>query len=68
MMLLALVLAAAPACAPPAPASKRDPALAQTYVEVGESEADHPDALEAFREALRLDPANARAQAGFRRR
>ncbi len=65
MMLLALVLAAARPCAPPEPAGEKDPALARTYVEVGESEADHPDALEAFREALRLDPANARAQAGF---
>ncbi len=65
MTLLALLLAAADPCSPPEPASEKDPALAQAYVEVGESEADHPDALEAFREALRLDPANARAQAGF---
>ncbi len=65
MTLLALLLTATNPCAPPEPAAKKDPALAQAYVEVGESEADHPDAREAFLEALRLDPANARAQAGF---
>jgi len=61
MMLLALLIAAADPCAPPEPANPPDPAAAQVYVEVGESE----NALEAFREALRLDPTNARAQAGF---
>ncbi len=65
MMLLALLLAVVDPCAPPEPASRPDPAAAQAYLEVGESEAGHPDALEAFREALRLDPANARALAGF---
>src|SRR5260370_26273243 len=65
MTLLALLLASANPCAPPEPAAKKDPALAQAYVEVGESEADHPDAREAFVGELRLDPANARAQAGF---
>src|SRR5260370_21528902 len=65
MTLLALLLASANPCAPPEPASEKEPALAQAYVEVGESEADEPDAREAFPEALGLDPANARAQAGF---
>jgi tetratricopeptide (TPR) repeat protein len=65
MMLFALLLAAADRCAPPAPARQPDPAAAEVYVEVAESERGHETALMAFREALRLDPSNARAQAGL---
>ena len=65
MILLGLLLAAVDPCVPPRPASPPDPAAAQAYVAVGESEQGHPAGLDAFREALRLDPANAAAQAGF---
>jgi hypothetical protein len=63
--MLALLLAAADPCALPRPAAAQDPATAQAYLEVAESEAGRPAALEALREALRLDPGNARAQAAF---
>ena len=61
--MIALLLALADPCTPPKPAAQPDPAGAQAYVEVGESEP--AGALDAFREAVRLDPSNARAQAGF---
>lgn len=61
--MIALLLALADPCALPPPAAQPDPAAAQAYVEAGESEP--AGALDAFREALRLDPSNARAQAGF---
>ncbi len=65
MIAFALLLAAADPCAPPEPAPAPDPDAARAYVEVGESEQGRPAALEAFREALRLDPANAAARSGF---
>lgn len=57
-------LAAALVCTPVEPASAPDPAAASAYVEVGEAELQSgatDTALVAFREALRLDAANARA-------
>jgi hypothetical protein len=59
--LLALLIAAADPCALPEPANPPDPAAAEVYLEVGESE----NAPEGFREALRLDPSNVRALARF---
>lgn len=60
-----LLLAAAESCAVPPPAHAPDPAAASAYVEVGEAELGHDSAAIAFREALRLDPANARARRGL---
>lgn len=64
MILPLLALLAAP-CEAPAPAAVRDAEVAQAYVEAGEEEQGHEGALGAFREALRLDPSNQRAQHGF---
>ena len=60
-----LLVAAADPCAIPQPAPAQDPVAGSAYLEVGESELGHDSALVAFREALRLDPANARARRGF---
>lgn len=56
-------------CAAPEPLPQRDPPTAEAYAEVGAGEAAHhawETAVEAFREALRRDPANARGISGLR--
>lgn len=69
-LLLALAArAGADPCAPPEPAGRPDPDAAEAYRAVGDSEraaGARDTAVQAYREALRRDPSNARALAAFR--
>ena len=68
-MILAVMSAAVASCAPPEALPQRDPLTAEAYADVGAAEAAHrawETAADAFREALRRDPANARAASGLR--